>query len=139
MLAKLKSIGISGTLYNWFVSYLIDRYQRVIIDGANSDWRSTESRVVPQGSGPLLFRIYINDISDDISSDLFLFADDSLSLEELFSPTVSADKLNCDLMYSVSTLASKWLVTMNVKKTKAWFSQLRLINLFIPLFFCLTI
>ena len=103
MLAKLKSIGIhvSGSLYNWFVSYLIDRYQRVIIDGANSDWRSTESRVVPQGSGPLLFRIYINDISDDISSDLFLFADDSLSLEELFSPTVSADKLNCDLMYCV--------------------------------------
>ena len=68
--------------------------------------------------GPLLLRIYINDISDDISSDLFLFADDSL-LDEVVSPTVSADKLNCDLMSSVSTLASKWLVIMNVNKTKS--------------------
>ena len=49
--------------------------------------------------GPLLLRIYINDIFDDISSDRFPFADDSLLLDEVFSPTVSADKLNCDLMY----------------------------------------
>ena len=43
LLAKFKSIGIhvSGSLYNWFVSYLIDRYQRVTIDGARSDWRTT--------------------------------------------------------------------------------------------------
>ena len=68
--------------------------------------------------GPLHLRIYINDMSDDISPNLFLFADDSLLLDEVVSPTVSADKLNCELMSSVSTLASKWLVTMNVKKTK---------------------
>ena len=86
--------------------------------------------------GPLLLRIYINDISDGISSGLFLFADDSLLLHEVVSPTVSADKLNCDLMSSVSTLASKWLVTMNVKKTKSMvFSSKVNKPIHLPLFF----
>ena len=37
LLAKLKSIGINVSLYNCFVCYPIDRYQRVTIDGARSD------------------------------------------------------------------------------------------------------
>ena len=34
---------------------------------------------VPQGSvlGPLIFHVYINDLTDNISSDMRLFADDS--------------------------------------------------------------
>ena len=86
-------------------------------DGASSDWRRTESGV-PQNSvlDHSFFLIYINDISDDISSDLFLFADDFLLLDEVVSPTNSADKLNCDLS-SVLKCASKWLVPK--KKTKS--------------------
>ena len=40
---------------------------------------------VPQGTvlGPLLFSLYINDISTDIDSEIRLFADDCVSYQEI--------------------------------------------------------
>ena len=97
LLAKLKSIGINGSLLQWFESYLFERFQRVTIEGMSSDWASIEAGV-PQGSvlGPLLFLVYINDIPDNTSSSCYLFADDSLLLDEVFSPIDTANKLNSD-------------------------------------------
>ena len=82
LIAKLRSIGINGSLLLWFESYLTGKQQRVIIEGTSSEWRNVKARV-PQGSvlGPLLFLIYINDIATNISSDCFLFADDSFLME----------------------------------------------------------
>ena len=98
LLAKLKSLGVNGPMLIWFESYLSDRKQRVVIDGECSDWQNIQAGV-PQGSvlGPLLFLIYINDIVNNISTECFLFADDSLLLDEVESPVDSARKLNCDL------------------------------------------
>lgn len=117
LLSKLKSLGIQGSLYDWFESYLSDHQQRVVVEGANSDWRRIEA--VPQGSvlGPLLFLIYINDLPDAINSDCFLFADDCFLLNEVTSPNVSASVLNNDLK-SIASWANRWLVTMNSSKTK---------------------
>ena len=114
LLAKLESVVIQGSLYNWFKTYLTDRYQRV-----NSGWRKIEAGV-PQGSvlDPLLFLIYINDLPQGILSECFLFADDSFLLEKVTSPIDSAQKLNCDLN-SISSWAKQWLVTMNATKTKS--------------------
>ena len=74
----LKCTGISGNLLNFFQNYLSNRYQRVVLNGKELDWRSLQAGV-PQGSvlGPLLFLININDLTDNISSYTRLFADDS--------------------------------------------------------------
>ena len=53
--------------------------QHVSLDGESSDHLPVSSGV-PQGIvlGPLMFLIYINDTTEDISSQLRLFADDCL-------------------------------------------------------------
>ena len=118
LIAKLRSIGINGSLLLWFESYLTGRQQRVIIEGTSSEWKNIKAGV-PQGSvlGPLLFLIYINDIATNISSDCFLFADDSLLMEEVISPVDSANKLNNDLS-TISAWSNQWLITMNPEKTE---------------------
>ena len=53
---KLKCNGISGNVLKFFENYLTNRYQRVIFNGKESNWKSLKAGV-PQGSvlGPLLF------------------------------------------------------------------------------------
>ncbi len=78
LLEKLPSYGISGRMLRWLEAFLSNRQQRVIVDGAYSPWSPVLSGV-PQGSvlGPLLFLLYINDITDlDLASVIKLFADD---------------------------------------------------------------
>ena len=118
LLVKLGKLGITGSLYKWLENYLQGRCQRVVVDGVNSEWRQIHAGV-PQGSvlGPLFFLIYINDIATDVTSDYFLFADDSLLLEEVSSPHLSARKLNNDLE-TISNWSDRWLVTLNASKTK---------------------
>ena len=62
----------------WIEQWLTDRRQCVVVDGEVSNWKSVLSGV-PQGSvlGPLLFLIYINDLDDNITSNVLKFADDA--------------------------------------------------------------
>ena len=78
LLQKLYAIGFSKHSVNWFRSYLINRTFLVNLGNAFSQPACVSSGV-PQGSilGPLLFLIYINDMSQAIKFNLFLYADDT--------------------------------------------------------------
>ena len=78
LLVKLWNMGITGTLWKWFESYLFYRSQCVSINNSLSNCLPVLSGV-PQGSilGPLLFLVYINDLSVISSSNTFIFADDT--------------------------------------------------------------
>ena len=54
----------------FFQNYLQNRYQRVVLNGTVSDWRSMNAGV-PQGS------VLGHDLTGNISSEMRLFADDS--------------------------------------------------------------
>ena len=115
---KLKSMGISGNLLTLMESFLSERYQRVLLNGQSSEW-ATINAGVPQGSilGPLLFLIYINDLSNGINSDVKLFADDTSIFSTVYDPNTTADSLNKDLQ-KISEWAYKWKMSFNPDPTK---------------------
>ena len=77
MIAKLNSINIEGKLLDLFTSYLSNRKQKTVIDGVKGSITNNIAGL-PQGSwlGPLLFIIYINDITEiGLESEILIFAD----------------------------------------------------------------
>ena len=60
LILKLKSVGITGKLLDWFCNYLSNRKQHVVLNGVSSDWADINAGV-PQGSilGPLLYFWFI--------------------------------------------------------------------------------
>ena len=81
LLNKLSHFGIRGVCHKLFESYLLNRKQCLCINDANSPMQKIKSGV-PQGSvlGPILFLLYINDLSNALLCKPRLFADDTLLL-----------------------------------------------------------
>ena len=103
LLYKLERYGIQGNALAWIRGFLTGRTQQVVLDGRTSRAVPVTSGV-PQGSvlGPLLFVIYINDINTNITSDIRLFADDTI-IYRMIHTTADTARLQDD----INTLA-KW-------------------------------
>ena len=112
MLEKLKSYGIVGNVHKWVKSFLSGRTQRVRVGRDFSNGAEVLSGI-PQGSilGPILFTIFINDITDDVNSFCKIFADDT----KVFNVSVNKDVLQTDLD-CLQEWTEKWDLHFNSSK-----------------------
>ena len=118
LLTKLENYGIRGPMHDWLKNYLHNRKQYTIVNNVSSNIASIKYGV-PQGSvlGPLLFLIYVNDISTVIpDNSLKLFADDTNLF--LFGKNLSEleQRANCCLEKMDIWFKSNKL-SLNVDKT----------------------
>ena len=118
LINKLRKYGIHGKILEWFISYLDNRKQYVFYNGSKSNDQYI-SCGVPQGSilGPLLFILYINDLSN-ISESLtsILFADDTTVIVESDSVSDAIALMNLELIkLNIWLQANK--LTLNTTKT----------------------
>ena len=106
VLDKLYHYGIRGPAHSLIKNYLHKRQQFVTINNASSSYKAINTGI-PQGLilGPLLFLIYINDLSNDLHTKPSLFADDTClflnysfltSLENIYAIEVSCLKDWCN-------------------------------------------
>ena len=87
LLKQLESLGLTNKALKWIAAFLEGRRQKVIVNGAESEWREVLSGV-PQGSvlGPILFTMFVCDIPGSISSLASMFADDTKIYTALTAP-----------------------------------------------------
>ena len=102
----------------WFQSYLSDRNHNVTYNGTESSKRAIKGGVT-QGSiiGPLLFPIYINDLSKVCNYMMpLLFAGDT----NLFASGLDVNKVHQEVEIELNQI-SEWLknnkLSLNIKKT----------------------
>lgn len=119
LLQKLEFYGIRGLANDLLRSYLSNRSQHVSVGGIRSESRYITTGV-PQGSnlGPLLFLVFINDLSRlPLVGKIRLFADDTLLLYSSRDCRIIRDNMLDDLDILNQFFASN-LLSLNVSKTK---------------------
>ena len=124
LLQKRKSYGISGQIFGLISSFLSNRQLRVVLDGKSSQEYPVNAGV-PQGSifSPTLFLLYINDLPDDVTCNINIYADDTTlyskcdQASDLWQQLELASELESDLRDTVDW-GRKWLVDFNAGKTQ---------------------
>ena len=116
LLLKLKSYGIGSSLLAWIKDFLLDRRQRVGVNGTYSGWAPVTSGV-PQGSllRPVRFAIFINDLPDIVNSLCQMYADDVKVVAEVEKESVAKLQQDLDMLVEWADL---WQLRFNADKCK---------------------
>ena len=118
LIYRVEQNRISDKILNIITDFFSCRKQLVVLNGQDSSWVSSETGV-PQGSilGPLLFLIYINNPSDDLSTTTKFFADDTPLFFIVQNANTSASHLNGDLS-KISNWTFQWKMSFNPDPSK---------------------
>ena len=118
MLVFFTNLGLSGQIFGLISSFLSNRRLRVVLDG-----KSSQEYPVNAGVPIPLFLLYINDLPDDVISDIAIYADDATlyskcdRASDLWQQLELASELESDLQDTVDW-GKKWLVDFNAGKTQ---------------------
>ena len=101
--------------------FLSGRFQGVLLNGQTSDWATIQAGV-PHDSilGPLFFLIYINDPTDNLNSNVKLFADDTSLFSEICDSLETANALSKEFTNGLNN--GKWVLTkIQLNKLRNYF------------------
>ncbi len=117
LISKLKSYGFNQQITNWVKSFLTSRIQQVVVNGKKSRWMNVTSGI-PQGSvlRPVLYVLFINDLPETVSSEVFLFADDT-KIFKVIKGKEDQKRLQEDLD-ALNEWSEKWLLKFHPGKCK---------------------
>ena len=95
-----------------------NRYQSNVLDGESSKWQKLNAGA-PQGSvlGSRFFFIYINNLPQDLHSDLKWFADDTSLFSVIYDVDASSAILNSDLV-KIQEWAYNWQMSFDPDRNK---------------------
>ena len=107
--------GITGDLYKWIEEWLTKRNQQVTLENHVSSKLPVKCGV-PQGIvlGPLMYLLYTNDIDENISSTVQLFADDYV-VHRMIDSSEDSLCLQRDL-HAILNWTKKWQMQLNIGK-----------------------
>jgi hypothetical protein len=115
LMLKLASYGISGKIYTWIGDFLSGRTMRVKVNDCLSESVICTSGV-PQGSvlGPELFKVYVNDLPQHISTTCLMYADDL----KIWSEVITDDDVEVlqPALNELNLWSDQWLLPINYDK-----------------------
>ena len=117
IICKLTQNEKSGNLLNLLQDFSKEKKQPVVLNGQIPTWENINARVT-QGSilSPFLFLIYINDLTEGLTTNTKLFADDML-FSFAHDTQTFANYLNKD-MEIINKWAFQWKMNFNPDTTQ---------------------
>ena len=117
ILDKMKTYGVNGKVLTLLTNYyLLERYQRVILNGQTSSWELIKSGV-PQVSVLGHLSVFISQLLDNLESNCNILADDTSLFYKVFDKHVSRATLSKHVQL-INNCSFQWKMQFNADQNK---------------------